>query len=120
MQSWPDASRNLREEGRPRRREAPSASASDARRCAVLAQDVRHLATEVLEQREQPAVRDGGAVQRMRRLEALLVDAIPNAEAPRLEVGRVRGRGDLAVALLGREPGLDVVLLRRGRAEVAG
>ena len=45
--------------------------------------------------------------------------AVADAEPARLEVGRVRGRRDLAVALLGREPRLDVVLLRRRRAEVA-
>ena len=38
---------------------------------------------------------------------------------PGLVVGGVRARGDLAVALLGREPRLDVVLLGGGRAEVA-
>src|SRR5439155_18042107 len=40
-------------------------------------------------------------------------------QPPRLKVGRVRAGRDLAVALLAREPRLDVVLPRRRRAEVA-
>ena len=44
---------------------------------------------------------------------------VPAAEAPCLVVGRVRAGGQLAVALLARDPGLAVVLLRRRRAEVA-
>ena len=46
--------------------------------------------------------------------------AVPDPEAARLVVRRVRARRHLAVALLEREPRLDVVLLRRRRAEVAG
>src|SRR5581483_3796911 len=38
----------------------------------------------------------------------------------RLVVGRVRGRGELAVALLPGEPAFDVVLLHGGCPEVAG
>ena len=49
-----------------------------------------------------------------------LAVAVADAEAARLEVGRVRRRGQLAIALLAREPALDVVLLRRRGAEVAG
>src|SRR6266576_5739605 len=41
-------------------------------------------------------------------------------EAPGLVIRCVRRRRDLAVALLRWEPGLDVVLLRRRCAEVAG
>src|SRR2546430_834278 len=41
-------------------------------------------------------------------------------EAARLVVRGVRRRRDLAVPLLRREPSLDVVLLRRRSAEVAG
>src|SRR4051812_31100817 len=37
-----------------------------------------------------------------------------------LEVGRVRAGGDLAVALLAREPRLDVVLPGGRRTEIAG
>ena len=42
------------------------------------------------------------------------------AQAARLVVGRVRRRRQLPVALLARQPRLAVVLLRRGRAQVAG
>ena len=51
---------------------------------------------------------------------SLPVAAEADVEPARLEVGRVRRRRDLAVALLRREPRLDVVLLHRRRAEVAG
>ena len=50
----------------------------------------------------------------------LALAAEADAEPPRLVVRRVRGRRDLAVALLRREPRLDVVLLRGRCAEVAG
>jgi len=53
-------------------------------------------------------------------LEVFAARAVADAEAPRLEVGRVRGRRELAVALLVREPSFAVVLLRSRRAEVAG
>ena len=47
---------------------------------------------------------DGGAVQRVDDLGALLaLGAVADAEALRLEVGRVRSGGDLAVPLLVRE-----------------
>ena len=42
------------------------------------------------------------------------------AEPPRRVVGVVRARRELAVPALRRKPPLDVVLLRRGGAEVAG
>ena len=50
----------------------------------------------------------------------LVLRPVADPEAARLVVGRVRGRGHLAVALLVREPRLDVVLLDRRGAEVAG
>jgi hypothetical protein len=55
----------------------------------------------------------------VQRLDAVLA-AVAHAQPPRLEVGRVRGRGDLAVPALRREPGLDVVLLARRGPQVAG
>ena len=45
--------------------------------------------------------------------------AVAGAEAARLVVGRVRGRGQLAVALLARDPRLAVELARGRGAEVA-
>ena len=44
--------------------------------------------------------------------------AVADVEPARLEVGRVRGRGELAVALLARQPRLAVVLLGGRGAEV--
>ena len=41
------------------------------------------------------------------------------AQSPRLVVGRVRGRGELPVSLLARDPGLAVELAGRGGAEIA-
>src|SRR5688572_1585678 len=55
----------------------------------------------------------------MHGLESLLA-AVTDPEAACLVVGRVRGRGDLAVAPLAREPRLDVVLLYRRGSKVAG
>ena len=43
-----------------------------------------------------------------------------DVQPPSLVVGRVRAGGDLPVALLARDPGLDVVLLGGGRSEIAG
>ncbi len=45
--------------------------------------------------------------------------AVPRAEAPRLVVGRVRARGELAVALLAGDPCLAVELARGRGAQVA-
>src|SRR5262245_24479210 len=93
----------------------------DGRGRAVVTQHVGHIAPEVFEDRQHEAVGDRGAVQRVDDLRALLAfGAVTDAEASRLEVGRVRGRGHLAVALLMWEPGLDVVLLRGRGAEAAG
>ena len=44
--------------------------------------------------------------------------AVADVEPPRLVVGRVRGRGQLAVAVLPGEPRLAVVLLRRRGPEI--
>src|SRR5690606_34454453 len=73
------------------------------------------------EERDQRAA-DGHrrAVQRvqvLRRRLALGTEARP--QAARLVVRGVRARGELAVALLARNPGLAVELARGGRAEVA-
>ena len=68
----------------------------------------------------EPAVGDRGAVQRVRRVEVLALAAVADPGAARLEVGRVRARRQLAVALLRREPRLDVVALRRRGREIAG
>src|SRR4051812_5062664 len=73
----------------------------------------------VLEEEHQHAAdRDCGAVQRVHQTVA--VDAAhARVQAARGEVEVVRARVRLAVAALRREPPLDVVLLRRRRAEVA-
>src|SRR6266702_6917783 len=80
--------------------------------------DAAVLVLEVLEQRDHRARGDRGAVERVHVLE-LAAAADADLQAPRLVVRRVRGRGDLAVALLAGEPRLDVVLLRGGGTEVA-
>src|ERR1700747_250777 len=94
----------------------------DLRRSPVLLQhrgnlDRPVLALEVFEHREEPAVGRRGAVERVYRLRPA-VRPIANLQPTSLEVGCVRARGDLAVALLAREPSLDVVLPRSRRAEV--
>ena len=63
----------------------------DALGGAVGAEHVRHLALEVLEDRERHPVDDGGAVQHVHGLGAVLA-AEADLEPPRLEVGRVRDR----------------------------
>ena len=50
---------------------------------------------------------------------AAALGAVADVQAPGLEVGRVRARSELAVALLARQPRLAVVLLGRRGAEVA-
>src|SRR5947209_4822275 len=91
----------------------------DALGRAVRPQHVGNIALEVLEDRKHGAVGRRRAVERVHRLE-VLAGAIADAQSPRLEVGRVRRRRQLAVALLAGEPAFAVVLLRGGRAEVAG
>src|SRR3954447_8788428 len=93
--------------------------AFDSRRRAVLPEDVGNLALEVLEDRERRAVGHRGSVQRVHRLEVLLARASADLQPPRLKVGRVRRRRQLAVAALGGEPAFTVVLLDRRCAEVA-
>ena len=81
--------------------------------------DARVGLLTVLEQRDQRAAdRHRGAVERVQRL-CLLVLAHADVQAPGLVVGRVRARGQLAVACLARQPRLAVVLLR-GRAPEVG
>src|SRR5829696_554478 len=81
--------------------------------------DAAVVVLEVLEDRDQRARGDRGAVERVDVLEAALApDADP--EPARLVVGRIRRGRDLAVAPLPGEPGLDVVLLRSRGAEVSG
>src|SRR5207248_5953226 len=71
------------------------------------------VALPVLDDRDDRAAdRHRGAVQRMdepRR--RLLLGPVAGVQPARLVVGRVRAGGELAVALLPGEPGLDVVLL---------
>src|SRR6185312_7468326 len=76
------------------------------------------LVLEVLQDGQQGAGGGAGAVQRVHVLQ-LAVPPVADVEPPGLVVRGVRARGDLAVALLDREPRLDVVLLGRGRAQVA-
>src|SRR5439155_13370414 len=95
----------------------------DLGRCSVLLECRGNLhrpilALEVLQHCEQPAVGCRSAVERVHGLRPA-VRAEANLQPARLEVSRIRAGGDLAVALLAREPRLDVVLPRRRRAEVA-
>src|SRR3954470_3683410 len=53
----------------------------DARWRSELPQHLGHFALEVLEQRQQPAVRRGRAVERVRRAERLLAAAITDPRA---------------------------------------
>src|SRR5438132_4104042 len=98
--------------------------AAHARRRSVFPQRLRDpdrpvLLLEVLHQRDPRACSHRRAVQRVDVLELPLV-AVADVETARLIVRRVRGRCDLAVPLLSGEPGFDVVLPRRRRAEVPG
>ena len=77
------------------------------------------LALAVLEQRDQRAPdRDRGAVERRDVARRAGPGAVADVQPARLEVGRVRRRGQLAVALLARQPRLAVVLLGGRGAEV--
>src|SRR6476469_3556493 len=71
----------------------------------------------VLEDGDQPAGRGQRAVEGGRHLVAVL-PLEPRVQPARLEGRAVRGGGELAVAPLGRHPGLAVVLARGGAAEV--
>ena len=63
--------------------------------------------------------RDERAVQRGQRPH-LVTEAAPDVEAAGLEVGAVRGRGELAVLALRRDPRLAVELALRAQTQVAG
>ena len=76
-----------------------------------------------LEHRDDPPGGREGAVEGrdVLRLAALVGrEAVADVEPARLVGRAVRRRGELAVRALRRHPGLDVVLARRARAEVAG
>src|SRR4051795_7198907 len=101
------------------------ALAAESRRRAETVENIWNadravLLLEVLQQSNHRPPRDGRAVQRVHGRELLCVDAVADAKATCLVVGRVRRGGDLAVPLLPGEPRLDVVLLRCRRAELAG
>ncbi|CAG7651095.1 hypothetical protein SBRY_50523 [Actinacidiphila bryophytorum] len=68
---------------------------------------------------DRPGDRAQGAVERCQRAGAVGV-AHPHAEPPGLELQGVRGRRQLTVLALGRDPRLAVELPRRRSAEVAG
>src|SRR5436190_6763329 len=78
---------------------------------------VRLVVLEEEHERERDGT--GGAVQRVHE-SGLAVAAETGAEPARRVVEVVRARRELAIPALGGKPGLDVVLLRGGRAEVAG
>ena len=63
--------------------------------------------------------RHGGAVERVEDLRTALLRTEAGVEAAGLIVGAVRAAGQLAEALLAREPDLDVVLTGGRGAEVA-
>src|SRR5437764_473947 len=89
----------------------------DGRPTYLVHGDGAALVLEVLHQRDHCPRGHGGAVQRRDVLD-LPVTASADADAARLVVGRIRGRSELAVPLLPREPALDVVLLGGGGAEI--
>src|SRR5690348_4050493 len=64
----------------------------------------------VLQDRNQPAGRGQGAVERRRRLRLPIGIPVADVEAPALESRAVRRAGDLAVTALRRHPRLAVVL----------
>src|SRR5581483_2031308 len=102
---------------------ARDAFAAELARRAEAPQRFRHgdaavRVLEVLHERDERPRRDRGAVERVHVLEPA-VAARTDVEPARLVIGRVRRRRELAVALLPGEPALDVVLLRRRRAQVA-
>src|SRR4051812_38166208 len=81
--------------------------------------DPTGLVLEVLHDRQHRARRRRGAVEGVDARGAFAAGPVADLEAVCLVVGRVRAGGDLAVALLGREPRFDVELARGRRAEVA-
>src|SRR3954454_11211859 len=101
---------------RSRTLSAPSRSTQAGRRAPLLQDrgdlDAAVLCLVVLQQRDQGAGnRDRGAVERVDVLELAAVGPVADVQAARLEVGRVRGRGDLAVSLLTGQPRLEVIFL---------
>ena len=101
-------------------------ASAELRRSAVLDEDRRDRDRAVgllaiLDDRDQrPADRHGGAVERVDVLRRCTRGGpVAAAETTSLVVGRVRGRGQLAVSLLARDPGLAVELAGRRGAEVA-
>ena len=73
-----------------------------------------------LEQRDEEPGRHGGPVQGVHESERPAPVTEADVQPPGLIVGRVRAGGDLPVALLARDPCLDVVLLGGGRPEITG
>src|ERR1700678_2260804 len=96
----------------------------EPRGCTVARQARRQLhasvaALAVLEHGDDRAPdRDRRAVQRVQRARALVL-ARADVQTPRLVVGGVRARGQLAIALLAGNPRLAVVLLGGRVAEIA-
>src|SRR5205814_7645705 len=93
---------------------------------AELVQHLRHADRAVVllvvlhDRDDRPPHRNGGAVEGVDLLGPPAFWSIADPQPARLEVGGVRARGELAVALLPRQPRLEVVLLRGRGAEVPG
>src|SRR5205085_9569483 len=103
------------------------AARSDLRRGSVRMQhrgdlDAAVVALPIFYYRnDRPTDGDRGSVQRVGEARrGVIRRAVAGIQATRLVVGRVRARGQLAIALLTGQPRLDVVLLRGRRAEVPG
>src|SRR5262249_30332908 len=81
----------------------------------------RSVGTLVVLEQEHERAPDGAcsAVERVHELRAALAPKA-RAKPPGREVRVVRAGCQLAVPAFGRQPHLDVVLLRRGRAELLG
>src|SRR5690606_10274715 len=70
---------------------------------------------------DRPTDRDARAIERVDRTRlAANLGPVADLRAPRLEIFEVRARRDLAIRVLTGQPHLEVVRLRRRKAQIAG